>query len=97
MKSRSNILKVKRFLVVALMILSVIVVCSCKKEMTESPTVFDSTVDGIAVVPVPDIDIRMAERDATVPGYRNTAAFDGPIIRTPELAAPISITDPNFL
>jgi len=101
MKSRLNILNMKRFLITPLIVISVLLICSCKKEMAESPTVYDSAVDGIAVVPVPDIDIRMAERDATVPGYRNTAAFEGQIVRTPdladELAAPILITDPNFL
>ncbi|MCH9022243.1 MAG: hypothetical protein IID32_05730, partial [Planctomycetes bacterium] len=65
MKCRLNILNVKRFLIAPLMVISMLLICSCKKEMTQSPTVYDSTVDGIAVVPVPDIDIRMAKRDAT--------------------------------
>ena len=94
MKCRLNRLNVKRFLIAPLMVISVLLICSCKKEMTENPTLFDSTVDGIAVVPVPDIDIRMAERDATVPGYRNTAAFEGQIVRTPDLAdLPVGLDD----
>ena len=88
-----------------LMMVPAVLFCSCKKEMAETPTLFDSAVDGIAVVPVPDIDIRMAERDATVPGYRNTSAFQGEIDRVPDLAPDLVvdlttsslITDPNFL
>ena len=97
MKNRSTLLNLKPFLIAALMIISVMVVSSCKKEMTENPTVYDPAIDGIAVTTVPDIDIRMADRNATVPGYRNTAAFEGPIIRVSELAAVRPITDPNFL
>ena len=103
MKNRSNILNMKPFIIATLMLIPVMLLCSCEKEVTEIPTLFDATIDGVAVVPVPDIDIRMAQRDATVPGYRNTAAFDGPIVQTPDLpdlsfdlTTPIS-TDPNFL
>ena len=94
MKRSTTILNAKQILMATLMIMTVMVVYSCKKEVSENPTVFDPAVDGIAVLPVPDIDIRMAQRDASVPSYRNTAAFEGQIVRTPDLAdLPVGLDD----
>ena len=85
-------------MIVILLITPVLLFFSCKKETAESPTLFDPAIDGVAVAPVPDIDINMAQRDATVPGYRNTAAFEGEILSPDELSiASRSTTDPNFL
>ena len=51
------------YAVVMVAVLAVIMGGSCKKETEiDEPAVFDSSVDGIAVRSLPEIDIKLAER-----------------------------------
>ena len=51
------------YAVVMMTVLTVIMGGSCKKETEiDEPAVFDSSIDGIAVRSLPEIDVKLAER-----------------------------------
>ena len=57
--------KINSFLSIFLVILTFFAVGSCKKDTPEQgPETYDSSVDGIAVRPLPEIDIELAQRIA---------------------------------
>ena len=85
-----------RFTLVAFLMLGLVAISSCKQEVSQPPEFYDAQVDGIAVTPLPPIDLGVLNADVTVASHRSTAAFDGTLNQP--TAAPIGgggTFDPN--
>ena len=66
-----------RISAVALLLLGLVVIFSCKQEVSQPPEFYDAEYDGLAVNPLPPIDIGVLNAGVTIPSHRSTAAFEG--------------------